>query len=383
MNLKRDLRLDFVRGLALVCLAIDHIPFNFFSAFTLRSLMLSDAAEIFVFVSGVTATVGFGKILATKGPRPWLKRIGRRIAQLYAAHLFLIALAVAMFWTSMQVLGRPGSWSATPLAALVDGGWTAWLDAALLRLQPELVDILPLYIVLLALLPAVHLAARWNSRVTLAVSGIVWLAAARLGIVEEGGWYFNPAAWQFLFTIGVVCGLAMGRQRPATHNRPLAIAAGLYLALGLLAMAPWTQIPGLEHLRILPAGWMGAHAKSNLSVWRLASLLAAAYLFARFVPPAAGWLQSRVLGPIHTIGRNGLPAVSIATAVCYMAYVARVDGARGPAYQLGFNALALLSMWGFAAFLEWRERRLAEARRPVVAKPSAPELASASVGALT
>jgi hypothetical protein len=383
MNLKRDLRLDFVRGLALICLAIDHIPFNFFSAFTLRSLMLSDAAEIFVFVSGVTATVGFGKILVTRGPRPWLQRIGRRIAQLYAAHLFLIALAVAMFWTSMQVLGRPGSWSATPLAALVEGGFTAWLDAALLRLQPELVDILPLYIVLLALLPIIHLAARWDSRITLALSGIVWLAAAQLGGGKEGGWYFNPFAWQFLFTIGVVCGLAMGRRPRTMHVTPLAVAAMLYLALGLLAVAPWTQIPGLESWRLLPAGWMGAHAKSNLSVWRLTSLLAAAYLFARYVPPAAGWMQSRALGPIHTIGRNGLPAVSVATAVCYMAYVARVDGARGPAYQLGFNALALLSMWGFAAFLEWKERRQAETRRPAGAKARTADMPSASAGALT
>ena len=76
-------------------------------------------------------------------------------------------------------------------------------------------------------------------------------------------------------------------------------------------------------------------------------------------------------------------AVSVATAVCYMAYVVRVDGARGPAYQLGFNALALLSMWGFAAFLEWKERRQAETRRPAGAKARTADMPSASAGALT
>jgi hypothetical protein len=51
----RDLRLDFFRGLALFCIFIDHLPNNILASFTLQSVMLSDAAEVFILISGYTA----------------------------------------------------------------------------------------------------------------------------------------------------------------------------------------------------------------------------------------------------------------------------------------------------------------------------------------
>ena len=48
----RDLRLDFFRGLALLCIFIDHIPENRIADFTIRVIGLSDASELFIFISG-------------------------------------------------------------------------------------------------------------------------------------------------------------------------------------------------------------------------------------------------------------------------------------------------------------------------------------------
>ena len=55
----RDLRLDFFRGLALVFIFVDHIPNNLLAYFTLANIVFSDAAEIFVFLSGYTAALVF------------------------------------------------------------------------------------------------------------------------------------------------------------------------------------------------------------------------------------------------------------------------------------------------------------------------------------
>ena len=40
----RDLRLDFFRGVALICIFIDHIPENYLNYFTLSAIGFSDAA---------------------------------------------------------------------------------------------------------------------------------------------------------------------------------------------------------------------------------------------------------------------------------------------------------------------------------------------------
>src|SRR3954469_22259996 len=51
----RDLRVDFFRGLALLIIFVDHIPENVFALITLRNFGFSDAAEIFIFLSGYSA----------------------------------------------------------------------------------------------------------------------------------------------------------------------------------------------------------------------------------------------------------------------------------------------------------------------------------------
>src|SRR4051812_17257325 len=48
----RDVRIDVLRGLALLVIFVDHVPQNPLSAFTPQALGLSDAAEAFVFMSG-------------------------------------------------------------------------------------------------------------------------------------------------------------------------------------------------------------------------------------------------------------------------------------------------------------------------------------------
>src|SRR6266849_5273136 len=56
----RDHRVDFFRGIALLIIFVDHIPENVFALITLRNFGFSDAAEIFIFLSGYSAGYVFG-----------------------------------------------------------------------------------------------------------------------------------------------------------------------------------------------------------------------------------------------------------------------------------------------------------------------------------
>src|SRR5262252_5676808 len=60
---RRDLRLDLFRGLSLFFIFIDHIPNNVLSYVTLHSIAFSDAAEVFIFISGYAAATVYGRAL--------------------------------------------------------------------------------------------------------------------------------------------------------------------------------------------------------------------------------------------------------------------------------------------------------------------------------
>src|SRR5215475_13236883 len=90
----RDLRLDLFRGLALLFIFIDHIPNNVLSYITLHSIAFSDAAEVFVFISGYVAATVYGKALQRQGCIAATGRIYHRVWQLYVAHILtFVALA--------------------------------------------------------------------------------------------------------------------------------------------------------------------------------------------------------------------------------------------------------------------------------------------------
>ena len=92
---KRDLRLDLLRGIGQWMVFLDHIPYNFLNWFTLRNYGFSDAAEIFVFISGYS--IGFSYGPAVKGHQflAVAKRLWTRASQLYVAHIFLFLFFIA------------------------------------------------------------------------------------------------------------------------------------------------------------------------------------------------------------------------------------------------------------------------------------------------
>ena len=91
----RDLRLDFFRGLALLLIFIDHIPENILSYFTLQAVQFFDAAEVFIFISGYTAALVYGRTLAVQGASYATAQTLRRAWQLYVAHIFLFVIFIA------------------------------------------------------------------------------------------------------------------------------------------------------------------------------------------------------------------------------------------------------------------------------------------------
>src|SRR5262249_24073884 len=109
----RDLRIDFFRGLALWMIFTDHIAGNFFARFTYQKLGFSDAAEIFIFLSGLSCAIAYGRILARDGYQAAQRRTLRRAWQIYIGYVcatagsFLFALALQR-WLPTRALEAYG-----------------------------------------------------------------------------------------------------------------------------------------------------------------------------------------------------------------------------------------------------------------------------------
>jgi hypothetical protein len=217
---ERDLRLDFFRGLALFCIFVDHIPNNILAQFTLQSVMFADAAEVFILISGYTAGMVYGRALERQGFVIAGVRIYHRVWQLYVAHVFLFMMFMATVAYTVGALNNSLYAEEFRAASFLNEPGLAVVKALTLQFQPAFMDILPLYIALLAVLPIALAGFRFWPGMIICASFALWLAVQfdkRIALPAYPGpdrvWFFNPLAWQALFLLGAWLGWRGDRGR--------------------------------------------------------------------------------------------------------------------------------------------------------------------------
>jgi len=104
---ERDLRLDLFRGIGLWMIFLDHIPHDVVAWLTLRNYGFSDAAEFFVFISGYLVGWIYGPIIAGGWFLAALKRLWRRAAEMYVAHIMLFLLFTAQIARTARRFDNP------------------------------------------------------------------------------------------------------------------------------------------------------------------------------------------------------------------------------------------------------------------------------------
>src|SRR4051812_45423421 len=231
----RDLRVDFFRGLALWWIYTDHIPGDVLGKFSLRNFAMCDATEVFVLLAGYGAGLSYGMQLERGGFISTAADVIKRAWTLYVAHIFLFVLFTAQVTYSATALNRLNYLEETRLDVLGDDPYRSMLEALLLRFQPSLLNILPLYVVLLMFFAATIWMLRWPRLLfgfSFAIYLLVRVTSINLGSWDGGGWFFDPLAWQFLFIIGVL--LACAPMRPPRRAWAFDIIAVVMVALGVL-----------------------------------------------------------------------------------------------------------------------------------------------------
>jgi hypothetical protein len=362
----RDYRIDFFRGLALIVIFVDHIPFNIYSLVTPRNFGLSDAAEIFVLVSGMSAAYAyFGRFASGEAVLASAQAIKRGFV-LYVAHLFGTMAMLGMFSAAALWFDRPnfiaenniGEFFADPVEGLA--------GVVTLGHQLGFFNILPMYIVFLLTLPALMLLARRSLSLMLGVSFLLWVTAGtwRLNFPafpNEGGWFFNPLAWQFLFAIGFAAGVRLREGAPLPVQPWIWFTAIAYL----VASAVWVVAPLWGTLPQLPLPFIVYESdKTFLTMGRLLHALALAYVVA--MSPLAAILKRRLgaFNPVVLVGKHALVTFVFGTLLSMAGLILKVAYDGGPVFDTLYVASGLILLAAIAATLEWMQRPKTRAAVP-------------------
>jgi hypothetical protein len=381
VSTERDLRLDFFRGLALWSIFIDHVDWNgVLAQFTIKALGFSDAAEVFIFISGYTAGMVYKRVIERQGAFMAGVRIYHRVWQLYVAHVFLFMQFMATVAYRVDALHNAIYAEEFRAADFLKEPGVAVIKALTLQFQPDYMDILPLYIVLLAVLPFVLVGLQHWPKSVLTCSLGLWVAvqynhhiALRAYPGPHNLWLFNPFAWQALFFLAAWCGQnERGEDMAWMYKRWVFwIAVGWALAAFLIRlswMAHWLYdpFPALFSRELWPR-----LSKTDLSPFRFANVLALALVVAHVLPARATFLGGRVAQLLVMCGRHSLHIFCLGVLLATIGRLIINEYLGGLLLQGIVLLVGIALMIGTAALMDWfqAEQRQAGAwrQRPAAA----------------
>jgi hypothetical protein len=358
---ERDLRLDLFRGLALWLIFLDHIPSNIVNWITIRNYGFSDATEIFVFISGYTAAFVYGRAMRERGVVVASARILKRTWQIYVAHVFLFAIYMAEISYVAATFENPLYGEEMGIFDFLRQPDITLVQALLLKFKPANMDVLPLYIVLLAGFPPMLWVLLRVPAAGLGASLLLYLLTWNFGwnlpAYPNGYWVFNPFAWQLLFVFGAWCGLGGVKRLAPLIQSPAALVLAVVYLLFAGAIALTWYIPGADHF--VPKwleDWMYPIDKTNLDVLRFAHFIALAVLTVRLVPQQWTLLHSIWLRPAILCGQHSLEIFCLGVFLSFAGHFAMVEINEGIAMQVGVSVLGIVVMVATAALISWYKR---------------------------
>jgi hypothetical protein len=282
--------IDCIRGLMLVIILVDHIDAltteKTFSRFTLLSLGYSDAADVFVWCSGFV----FGYCY----DRPKVRKVSRRVIQIYTAFVFTSACVYAI-----ESLRLGLNWSVF---------FHRVASYCLLSNQSNNAGILCLYVVLLPWLAFLFwLRGYFHKSVIPMVSISVYAFAQYLFLCDVNwprNWAFKPLTWQLLIVVAAIAGLhfqsasSLRRSKGLVGLAFVVVIGGVFLKLNEF-VSPF-------RLSRPPAYWQYLTDKANWSLVRAIHHLSLVYLIYYLVPMDASCWTKKSCSLLRVCGQQPL-----------------------------------------------------------------------------
>jgi hypothetical protein len=311
-----------MRGLMLVWITLTHLPTGA-SVWVNQPFGFVGAAEGFIFLSALFTGRIYFRMAEHDGYPAMTRKLWGRTLRLYGYHALLLAFAFLVAVPTASHGDRPGLHNLLDFYFMV-GAKQAVTEAALLIYRPPLLDILPMYIIFLALSSAViPLARRIGWKPILWTSFGFWALAqfgfrsfehtfmmryipTRIPLNEMGS--FDLWAWQFLWFVGIWLGvrwaqddlpIEMWAKRAAIPAAVIAVTCFILrrrISYGL-------QLGGSEFM----------FDKWHLGAFRLMDFVAISALLIF----AQAWLKPLAIRPLVLMGQSSLHVFCVHLLFCF------------------------------------------------------------------
>ncbi|MBR0812872.1 MULTISPECIES: OpgC domain-containing protein [Bradyrhizobium] len=371
----RDLRLDLFRGVANWAIFLDHIPDNVVNWITTRNYGFSDAADLFVFISGYTASFVYARMMLDRGFIVGATRLTKRVWQLYVAHIILFVIYIASISYLALRFGDSEMINEFNVAGLVDNATETLRQGLFLRFKPLNLDVLPLYIVLMGLFPPVLWFMLRKPDLTMMLSIVLWLAARHFGwnlnAYPAGQWYFNPYCWQVLFVFGAWCAMGGARRSMTLINAPIT----LYLCVGYLLFALVMTMAGrFPTFGGMFPEWLfsafNPNDKTNLAPYRFIHFVVIVILVIRFVPKEWPGLEWKVFDPLIVCGQQSLAVFCVGVFLSFVGHFELSMSSGSLLAQIFVSVAGIAIMTTVAYYISWSKKQ-DKPLKPPPPKPAA------------
>jgi hypothetical protein len=354
----RDLRLDFFRGIANWAIFLNHIPNNIASWITIKHYGFSDAADMFVFISGYTAGFVYARMMLERGTVTATGRIIRQAWQIYVAHIFLLVLYIVEIGYLAREYGNSGLIEEFNIFGILRDPIELLYQGLTLRFKPVNMDVLPLYIALISAFPAILWAMLRKPNATLLSSFILYCAARHFGwnfsAFPTGGWYFNPLAWQFLFVFGAWCALGGAHQFMGFAGSRAFQALAVTFLIGALLITVVGQNLALGSF--IPAwlhGQVNSIDKTNLDPLRVVHFLLLVVVVLRILPRDGPLLKRSIFRPAILCGQQSLDVFCLGIVLSFAAHFVLVQVCNAVWMQVIVSVSGIVLMTALAYYRSW------------------------------
>jgi hypothetical protein len=372
----RRIEVDALRGLMLVWMTCTHLP-TIISTYGYQPIGFVSSAEGFIFLSALFTGLVYYKAAMREGFEDMRSRLWNRTFKIYSYHVLMVGLAFIFLPLVAKGMNRPG------LHNLLDfyfsaGPVRAGVDAAALIYRPPLLDILPMYVIFLALTPLVlTLATRIGWRYFLGGSVALW-ALAQIGLrqatynlaehlfklkipLNEMG-AFDLWAWQLIWMFGLWCGVRWEQDDLPAGKWAKKIWIPAAVVVTTLILLRYALNYGVDLGRFEPA-----FDKWHLGVVRLLDFTCVAALLIHFQQ----YLKHLAVRPLIMLGQASLPVFCTHIGFCFLGLAIMKEHPTVVGWeQVALPVLTFATMYGVA-------KKVAEGKkRPSI--PAQPSFAAAT-----
>lgn len=326
----RMIELDILRGFLLLWMTLTHLPTKA-SLISNQTFGFVSGAEGFIFLAAFMVGQLEHRVELKSGHTATLRDLSRRTLRIYLYHCLLLGIAftlVAEVGVSFHRMALQNL-----LSFYLQQPQHAVIGALLLQYRPSLLDILPMYIVFMALTPLARgIARRWSWDPVIYISILVWAAAQfglrtwiyhhvnlfGLSVPESSTGAFDIYAWQLLWMVGLALGTMYGERitgtavvDPGESEERIApwllklsfAAAAVFLVLRYSPIDQWTT----------PDSYGRLIDKWHLGAARLLNFSALAIILVRYGTRIAAF---PLLRPLKNLGQASIEVFSVHVLCC-------------------------------------------------------------------